>query len=93
MSIDWDIYSDRIENHIDNAKDELLDGIHEVIKNYIGDKFYFFLKNLIPIIDTSQDQLTLRLSWDCFFNKNDKRNILFNLEEELSDYDGGNFVR
>ena len=93
MSIDWDVYSEEIDEEIDSSKDDFKNIIFDTYRDYIGEKVYFFLEKMIPIIDLERDEFTLRLSYQCAFNKKDKRNILFNLEEEIEDYDCSNLDR
>ncbi len=88
MSLDWDIYSEKILELIESKKTELFESILEPIKDFIDENIYFIHKEMGPIIDSSRDDFTLRLSWDCSADFNDDRNILFSLKEEISDYDG-----
>lgn len=91
MSLDWDIYSEKILEQIESNKPCLFESILEPIKSFIDENIYFIHEEMIPLIDFSRDDFTLRLSWDCSVNFTDDRNILFSLKEEISDYDGGNF--
>jgi len=88
MSLDWDIYSEKILEQIESKKPRLFESILEPIKDFIDENIYFIHEEMIPIIDFSRDDFTLRLSWDCSADFADDRNILFSLKEEISDYDG-----
>jgi hypothetical protein len=88
MSLDWDIYSENILEQIESKKSKLFESLLSPIKDFIDENIYFIHEEMIPIIDFSRDDFTLRLSWDCSADFNDDRNILFSLKEEISDYDG-----
>lgn len=88
MSLDWDIYSEKILEQIESKKPRLFESILEPIKDFIDENIYFIHEEMIPIIDFTRDDFTLRLSWDCSADFDDERNILFSLKEEISDYDG-----
>ncbi len=88
MSLDWDIYSEKILEQIESKKLELFDSILSPIKDFIDENLYFIHEEMGPIIDFSRDDFTLRLSWDFSADFTDDRNILFSLKEEISDYDG-----
>lgn len=93
MTIDWDVYTEEIKEEMGHDKHDLMERIADEIIEHIDNKVYFFLEKMIPIIDLEKDSFTIRLSYDCFFNKEDDRNVLFNLCEEIANYDGGNFDR
>jgi hypothetical protein len=88
VSLDWDIYSEKILEQIESKKPRLFESILEPIKDFIDENIYFIHEEMIPIIDFTRDDFTLRLSWDCSADFDDERNILFSLKEEISDYDG-----
>lgn len=93
MSIDWNVCSKEIDERLKSTKKEFIENVFDDVIEYIEDQIYFSMDRFIPIIDLHENYFTLRLSNDCAFDKSDKRNILFNLEEEISDYDGGNLER
>jgi hypothetical protein len=88
MSLDWDIYSEKILEQIESKKLCLFESILEPIKDFIDENIYFIHREMMPIIDFSRDDFTLRLSWGFCADFTDDRNILFSLKEEISDYDG-----
>jgi hypothetical protein len=93
MIKDWMIYTEEIDELMAISKIDLQEKIFDCIKEAIGNNLYFFLDRMIPLIDRDKDDLTLRLSDECFYDKNDDRNILFNIKDEINDYDGGDFKR
>lgn len=93
MSLDWDIYSDKILELIDSNKSKLLEEIAEPIKDFIDENVYFIHDEMSATVDLNTDDFILRLAWDCSVSYSDDRNILFSLKEEISDYDGGDLER
>lgn len=93
MAIDWDVYSEQIQDEIDESKSELSILIFDEIKTFIDNRIYFSLERMIPLIDFDKPYFTLRLSYDCAYNKEDERNVLFCMHEELENYDGGDLER
>lgn len=88
MSMDWDVYSEKILEQIESKKPQLFESLLSPIKDFIDENIYFIHEEMIPIIDFSRDDFTLRLSWDYSADFTDDRNVLFSLKEEISDYDG-----
>ncbi len=93
MSFDWGVYSDKILQHIDLKKNDLFEEVFTPIKEFIDNNIYWCLEEMLPIMDLSKDDFTLRLGWHCSIDLNDDRNILFNLKEKIKDYDGGDLKR
>ena len=87
MTLDWDIYSDEIDKQIDSEKEIIQEALYDSIQRHINEQVYFSLKNMIPLVDRGRDDFTLRLSYDCAYNRNDDRNILFSLSQYLDDAD------
>lgn len=88
MSLDWDIYSEKILEQIESKKPRLFESILEPIKDFIDENVYFIHEEMAAIIDFSRDDFTLRLAWECSADFTDDRNILFSLKDKISDYDG-----
>src|SRR6266850_1258288 len=93
MILDWNIYNERIDEEINSFKNDFNSCFFDAYKEYIGNRVYFFLEKIIPLIDFDKDDFTLRASYECAVNKNDERNILFNLRRELEECDCGDMER
>jgi len=93
VSFDWNVYSDEIDEEIEESKEDFNINVFEIYKDYLSHAIYYFLENMIPLIDFDRPYFTLRLSYECALNKEDERNIFFSLPEEIATYDGGDFER